>query len=172
MRPLVAMLEDKPPLTPADFIGTGCTSLTSFVYAPEDKGTLGFRFQQLERIRKEVWESYRREYVLWLRRQGAAGSPALPEVDDLVLVKDVPSWKGDGWPVARIVSIKGDREEPRVYELEVVPTEELKKTPRLINNSKRLQLKKKTILRNYRQLGLLPKVHQSGCHFRNRTGSF
>ena len=106
MRPLVCMLEDKPPLSPADFIGTGRSSLVSFVYAPEDKGSLGMRYDQLEKVRQELWKAFREEYVQWLRRQNAASRPILPEVDDLVLVKDVPAWKGDGWPVARIVRIR------------------------------------------------------------------
>ena len=79
-------------------------------------------------------------------------------MDDLVLVSKVPSWKGDGWPVGRIVAIKDSEGGPRVYEVEVVPTEELKKRPQMINNRCRLQLKKKIIVRNYRKLGILPKL--------------
>ena len=134
MHPLLDVLENKPPLTPADFIVTGCSSLTSFVYAPEDRASLGHRFWQLEKVRLELSKSFREEYVQWLRRQGSTCRPALPEIDDLVLVKDVPAWKGDGWPVARIMKIKGDFESPRVYELEAIPMEELQREPKLINN--------------------------------------
>ena len=93
-----------------------------------------------------------------LLRHQKGSNVHFPEVDDLVLVQDVPSWKGDGWPVGLIVSIKGDLEGPRLYELEIVPTEELRNKPQLINNKYHLQLKKKTILRNYRKLGVLPKI--------------
>ena len=161
MRPLVDSLGDRPPLTPADFIGTGCAWLTSFVYAPEDKGNVGFRHRQLEKIRKELWETFREDYVGWLRRQSPGLRGPLPEVNDLVLVKDVPAWKGNGWPVARVIKVKGGGTTPRVYELEIVPTEELRKKPQPINKQYKLKLEKKVILRNYRQLGLLPKITQN-----------
>ena len=51
MRPLIQPKPESPPLTPADFIGTGHTWLTSFLYAPDDKGASGHRFDQLETLR-------------------------------------------------------------------------------------------------------------------------
>ena len=128
------------------------------VYSPDQRGSLGHRYQELERIRKDLWEAFRQDYVSWLRRQGGKSEGPLPEVDDLVLVKDVPPWKGDGWPVARVTKVIHRTDEPRLYELEIVPTEELRKEPKLINNRRRLLLEKKCIVRNYRQLGLLPKI--------------
>ena len=159
MRPLISSEPGRPPLTPGDFIGTGCAWLTSVVYAPEDRGSLGLRYKQMEKLREEIWNTFRQDYLCWLRRQSTGRSQQLPEVDDLVLVKDVPAWKGDGWPVARVVTIKGEPANPRVYELEIVPTEELRKEAQLINRKHRLKLDKKIILRNYRQLGLLPKIN-------------
>ena len=158
MRPLMNLQYDKPPLTPADFIGTGATWLASFVYVPEDKGALGYRYEQLEELRKKLWGTFRTEYVSWLRRQNPGFHNPLPAINDLVLVKDVPAWKGDGWPVARVVAIRGGNTEPRVYDLEIVPTEELRKKPQMVNTKKRLLLNKKVITRNYRQLGILPKI--------------
>ena len=145
------------PLTPGDFIGTGNSWLTSFVYHPEDRAASGHRLQQMEEIRKEVWRRFREEYLVLLRRQGSH-SVHMPEVDDLVLVEDVPSWKGDGWPVGRITQIKSTNQEPRLYEIEIIPTEELSKNPKMINNKVRLKLNKKVIIRNYRKLGILPKL--------------
>ena len=160
MRPLIQVSPDRPPLTPADFIGTGNAWLTSFVFEPEDRGASGHRFEQMESLRKDLWKRFREEYLIWLRRQKGQVS-GLPEVDDLVLVDEVPSWKGDGWPVGRMVGIKESTDEPRLYEIEIVPTEELKKPPQMIDNCVRLQLKKKTIVRNYRKLGMLPKLNAS-----------
>ena len=157
MRPLLQLTDNKVPLTPADFIGTGNTWLSSFVYVPSERGASGYRFEQLEDIRKKIWKSFREDYLIWLRRQGGIVEH-LPEVGDLVLVQDVPSWKGDGWPVGRVVKIGSPAESPRVYDIEIVPTEELRKHPQMINNKIRLQLKKKIIQRNYRKLGMLPKL--------------
>ena len=157
MRPLIQPSQGQIPLTPADFIGTGNSWLTSFIFTPEDRGASGHRLAQMEEIRRSIWRRFREEYLMTLRRQGTR-SAHLPEVDDLVLVQDVPSWKGDGWPVGRIVAIKSGDNEPRLYEIEIVPTEELRKEPLMINNKKRLILKKKIILRNYRKLGILPKL--------------
>ena len=157
MRPLLQVSADQLPLTPADFIGTGNAWLSSLVMESEGRGASGYRFEQLEKIRRELWDRFRKEYLTSLRRQGGVTS-GLPEVGDLVLVSDVPSWKGDGWPVGKIVGIRSKQEEPRLYEIEVVPTEELRRPPQLINNQVRLKLKKKTILRNYRKIGLLPKI--------------
>ena len=86
---------------------------------------------------------------MWLRRQSPGFLQPLPEEGELVLVKDVPAWKGDGWPMARVVEVRGQPTQPRVYELEIIPTEELKKQPQMINNRQRLLIKKKTIVRNY-----------------------
>ena len=153
MRPLVQTSGERIPLTPGDFIRTGNSWLTSFIYAPEDIGASGYRYKQVEGIRKNIWERFRTDYLLWLRRQGE-GEGYLPKEDDLVLVQDVPSWKGDGWPVGRVVKVIG----PRLYEIEIVPTEELKREPQLINNKLRLKLKKKTVVRNYRKIGILPRI--------------
>ena len=158
MRPLVQPQPDRPPLTPADFIGTGHNWLVSFLYTPEDKWASGYRYEQMEKIRKHLWDSFRTDYVNWLRSQSTV-TEGLPEVGDLVLVKDVPSWKGDGWPVGMIRDIKTGSEEPWLYEIEIIPTEELRKEPQLINAKRRLLLNKKTILRNYRKLGFLPKIN-------------
>ena len=48
----------------------------------------------------------------------------------------------------------------RLFELIMVPAEELKKEPQKINEKMKLLLKKKTIIRNHRKVGLLPKVTQ------------
>ena len=157
MRPLIQTCQNRLPLSPGDFMGTGNSWLTSFVYNREDKGASGHRLEQMEEIRKNLWGRFREEYLTLLRRQGGK-SANLPEVGDLVLVSDVPSWKGDGWPVGKIIDIKSSGDEPRLYEIEIVPTEELRKEPQLINNKYRLQLKKKTVLRNYRKIGMLPKI--------------
>ena len=47
MRPLTGQTTDGAPLTPADFTGTGCNWLVSFLYEPENKGALGHRYEQL-----------------------------------------------------------------------------------------------------------------------------
>ena len=153
MRPLLQAGIDQIPLTPGDFIGTGNTWLTSFVFSPEDRGASGHRFRQMEEMRKQIWTHFRNDYLSWLRRQGGQDSTG-PKVNELVLVQDVPSWKGDGWPVGRIVDIKS----PRLFEVEIVPTEELRKRPQMIKGRERLLLKKKTILRNYRKIGVLPRI--------------
>ena len=85
MRPLVDTKWNKPILSPADFIGTGCKWLTSFVYEPEEKGSIGYRYKQVEKLRQEVWKAFRVEYVTWLRRQSSGMMNPLPEKDDLVL---------------------------------------------------------------------------------------
>ena len=157
MRPLIQVSGDRPPLTPADFMGTGNAWLSSFVMEPEGKGASGFRWEQLESIRRSLWQRFREDYVTWLRRQKGQ-TWGFPEVGDLVLVDDVPSWKGNGWPVGKIVDIRSKDTEPRLYEIEVIPTEELQKEPQMINNKQRLKLKKKTILRNFRKIGMLPKL--------------
>ena len=131
MRPLIHVESDRPPLTPADFIGTGCAWLTSFVHDPEDRGSIGYRYQQVEKLRQDLWRTFRAEYVTWLRRQGSGIHQTLPQINDLVLVKDVLAWKGDGWPMARIIDIRKPTDAPRTYELEIVPTEELRKQPQL-----------------------------------------
>ena len=154
MRPLIQTTADQVPLTPGEFMGTGNNWLTSFVFTPEEKGASGFRFRQMEEIRKNIWARFRTDYLMWLRRQGG-GELHHPQVGDLVLVQDVPSWKGDGWPVGRIKSLKS----PRVFEIEIIPTEELKKEPQMIKGKERLKLKKKTIERNYRKVGFLPRIN-------------
>ena len=154
LRPLIQTSAEQVPLTLGDFIGTGNSWLTSFVFAPQDQGASGFRYQQSENIRKGIWARFRMDYLMWLRRQGD-GDQHFPEENDLVLVQDVPSWKGDRWPVGRIVKVHG----PRLYEMEIIPTEELKKQPQMIHNRMRLKLKKKTVLRNYRKIGILPKLN-------------
>ena len=153
MRPLIQTKADQTLLTPGDFMGTGNAWLSSFVLTPEEKGASGYRFQQMEEIRRKIWERFQTDYLMWLRRQGG-GELHHPQVGELVLVQDVPSWKGDGWPVGRIKSLKG----PTVFEIEIVPTEELKKKPQMINGRERLNLKKKTIERNYRKVGFLPNI--------------
>ena len=157
MRPLLQSSSDHLPLTPGDFIGTGNSWLTSFIYCSENRAASGHRLEQMNNIRKNVWKRFKDEYLTLLRRQKGR-NVHLPEIGDLVLVSDVPSWKSDGWPVGRIVDIHHTSEEPRVYEIEIVPTEELKREPQMINNKARLKLKKKTIMRNYRKLGVLPKL--------------
>ena len=142
MRPLIQPKPDCPPLAPANFMGTGFNWLTSFVYVPEEKGPSGHRFEQLEKIRRQLWESFREDYVCWLRQQGKP-TQHLQEVGDLVLVRDVPSWKGDGWPVGKVVELKSQGSDPLLYEIEIIPTEELRKEPQMVNKRKRLLLKKK-----------------------------
>ena len=79
---------------------------------------------------------------------------------DLVLAADVPDWSGDGWPVAKVKRIiPWEDGKERLYELTMVPGEELKKEPQKINEKMKL-LKKKTIIRNHRKVWLLPKVSQ------------
>ena len=95
-----------------------------------------------------------------LRRQNTTpmGAWETPKEGDLVLAADVPDWSGDGWPVARVVRVfPGQDHKERVFELQMIPAEELKKEPQMINEKKRLKLKKKTIIRNHRKIGLLPK---------------
>ena len=157
MRPLLQVSIHHLPLTPADFMGTGATWLTSFVMEPENRGASGHRFQQLEEMRKDLWRRFKEEYLMWLRRQGGS-TKGLPEIGDLVLVSEVPSWKGNGWPVGKIVGVKTGSDEPRVYEIEIIPTEELQRPPQLINKKVKSQLKKKVIMRNYRKIGMLPKT--------------
>ena len=101
MRPLIQTSADLVPLTPGDFIGTGNAWLTSFIFTPEERGASGFRYRQIEEIRRNIWKKFRTEYLMWLRRQGGTDSK-VPEEGDFVLVQDVPSWKGDGWPVGRV----------------------------------------------------------------------
>ena len=92
------------------------------------------------------------------------GSWIRPEVGDLFLAADVPDWSGDGWPVAQVKKvILGEDGKERLYELTMVPAEELKKEPQKINERMKLLLKKKTIIRNHRKVGLLPKVSQPMC---------
>ena len=71
-------------------MGTGHNWLALFLYVPEDKGASGFCFDHMEKIRQKLWDSFRNDYVYWLRRQGGM-TQHLPAVGDLVLVKDVPS---------------------------------------------------------------------------------
>ena len=78
-----------------------------------------------------------------------------------MLAADVPDWSGDGWPVARIIKIMtGEDGKERLFELAMVPAEELKREPQKINEKMRLLLKKKIIVRNHRKVGLLPKITQ------------
>ena len=95
-----------------------------------------------------------------IRRQNMTpmGAWETPKEGDLVLAADVPDWSGDGWPVAKVVKvIPGQDGKERVFELQMVPAGELKKEPRMENEKMRLRLKKKTITRNHRKIGLLPK---------------
>ena len=58
------------------------------------------------------------------------GSWAAPEEGDLVLAADVPEWSGDGWPVAKILrAFVGKDGIERLFELQMVPAEELKTGP-------------------------------------------
>ena len=163
MRPLLRPETQMPLLTPADFIGSGSSQLVNLTWRPEFGGNLGYRYRQLEEIRTELWKVFRESYVVMLRRQNTnpMGTWTRPEVGDLVLAADVPEWSGDGWPVARIVRvIQGEDGKERLFELAMVPAEELKKEPQKINEKMRLRLKKKTIIRNHRKVGLLPKTYQ------------
>ena len=103
---------------------------------------------------------FRESYITMLRRQNMTpmGAWETPKEGDLVLAADVPDWSGDGWPVAKVVrTIPGHDGKERVFELQMIPAEELKKEPQMVNERMRLKLKKKTIVRNYRKIGLLPK---------------
>ena len=120
----------------------------------------------MEEIRRDLWKMFRESYITLLRRQNQhpMGSWETPEVGDLVLVGDVPAWSGEGWPVAKIVKIrKGQDGGERLYELEMISAEELKKEPQKINERMRLILGKKAIVRNHRKVGLLPKVTTPMC---------
>ena len=120
----------------------------SFIYAPEDQGSLGYRYRQLEEMRASLWNSFREEYVIWLRWQSSRLDQPLPQIDDLVLVKDVPARKGNGWPVARIIDIQGQPGTPRSTSSKSFPRRSSIKKPQLINRQLKLSLKKKIIVMN------------------------
>ena len=163
-RPLVRPEFQMPILTPGDFIGSGASLLVNVTWRPEYYGNLGYRYQQLEKIRAEVWRVFRESYIAMLRRhnEGPMGSWIVPEEGDLVLAADVLEWSGDGWLEAKIMrAFIGKDGTERLFELQMVPAEELKKEPQMINEKMRLQLKKKVIVRNHRKLGILLKVRQS-----------
>ena len=67
IRPLIQNPVGRAPLTPADFMGTGNSWLTSFIYAPEEKGASGHRFRQMEQIRQDLWARFREEYLTLVR---------------------------------------------------------------------------------------------------------
>ena len=160
-RPLMRPELHLPILTPGDFIGNGSSQLINVTWRPEYGGNLGYRYKQLEEVRKETWKIFREAYITMIRQQNRhpTGWWDRPEEGDLVLTMDVPEWSGDGWPVARIVKvICGTDGRERLFELEMVPASELKKEPKMVNERMRLQLSKKTIVRNHRKIGLLPKV--------------
>ena len=163
MRPLLRPDHRMPMLTPGDFIGSGSSQLVNITWRPEFGGNLGYRYKQMEEIRTELWKTFRESYVVMLRKQNnhPMGSWIRPEVGDLVLAADVPQWSGDGWPVARIIRIMpGEDGRERLFELSMVPAKELKKEPQKVNDRMRLMLKKKTIIRSHRKVGLLPKISQ------------
>ena len=160
-RPLLRPESRMPLLTPGDFIGNGSAQLVNITWRPEFGGNLGYRYRQLEEIRTELWKLVRESYIVMLKKQNThpLGSWTQPEVGDLVLAADVPDWSGDGWPVAKVTRImQGEDGKERLFELAMVPGEELKKEPQKINERMRLLLNKKTIVRNHRKVGLLPKV--------------
>ena len=160
-RPLLRPEFQIPMLTPGDFIGNGASQLVNVTWRPEDVGSLGFRYRQLEKVRMEIWRIFRESYITMLRKQNRSpvGFWDEPKEGDLVLAADVPEWSGNGWPVARIVTVmKGQDGKGRLFELEMVPAAELNKEPQMVNERMRLQLKKKSIIRNHRKVGVLPKV--------------
>ena len=164
-QPLFATHRQHPIPTPADFIGTGESQLTNIIWNPEDVGRLGHRYGQLEEICREIWGVFREMYVGTLRRQPFKPLGAWRRVGegDLVVTSEIPDWTGDGWPVARVVKeFVGEDGETRCYELEMVPAEELKKEPMLVNQKRRLVMHKKKIIKSHRKVGLLPggRVHQ------------
>ena len=160
-RPLVRPDSGMPLLTPGDLIGTGASQLVNLTWPTEDCGNIGYRYKQLEEVRKDMLVIFRDSYIGTLRRQRSYPLGALRSLQegDLVVASDVPDWSGNCLPVAKVVKVMAGMDGgERVFELEMVPDSELYKEPKKVGEKYELQLRKKKIIRNHCKIGLLPTI--------------